>query len=73
MKIVKETGVNLIFGTALLALLWGNLLYNTDIYFIDINFMQHPKTDQSVFEQNMLIVELMVVLDEYVPVKDYNT
>lgn len=35
--------------------------------------MQHSKTDHSVFEQNMLIVELVVTLDEWVPVKDYNT
>lgn len=28
--------------------------------------MQHPTSDQSGFEQNVLIVELMVVLDEEV-------
>lgn len=35
--------------------------------------MQHLTSDQSGFEQNMLIVELMVVLDEEVLLKDHNT
>lgn len=57
----------------LLALLCGNLVYNTDLYFIKMNVIQHPTSDQSGFEQNMLIVELMVVLDEEVLLKDHNT
>lgn len=35
--------------------------------------MQHPKTEQSGFEQNMLIIEPRLVLDGMVPVKDYYT
>lgn len=35
--------------------------------------MQHPTSDQSGFEQNMLVVELMVVLDEEVLLKGHNT
>lgn len=41
--------------------------------FRNVNFMQHPKTEQSGFEQNMLIIELRLVLDGLVPVKDYYT
>lgn len=50
----------------LLALLCGNVVCNTDIYFMKMNVMQHPTSDRSGFEQNVLIVELMVVLDEEV-------
>jgi len=64
-KIVKETGVNLIFGKALVGIAGGwNSVHHTDIYFINMNVMQHPKTDQSGFEQNMLTVELTVVLSK---------
>lgn len=56
-----------------LALLCGNLVYNTDTYFIKMSVMQHLTSDQSGFEQNMLMVELMVVLDEEVLLKDLKT
>lgn len=56
-----------------LALLCRNLVYNTDTYFIRMIVMQLPTSDQSGFEQNMLIVEVMAVLDEEVLLKDNNT
>lgn len=56
-----------------LALLCGNLVYNTDIYLINMNVMQLLTSDHSGFEQNMVIVEVMVVLDEEVLLKDCNT